>query len=336
MHNTIAGLGRKRIFTLVASAITAGFVIPSISQAVPFYFSSQGSGSNSGKVGEYDPATGSGSSTFVTYLDPEEVTATNGNLFVPDFRDGTVGEFNDKTGATINASLITGLGGPNGMLAYGSNLFVAGGNGIVSEYSINNGTATAENTALIKLVGNGTGSQAGYQMALYNNTLFVDDAYAKQVEAYTLKNNGTTAVTATPAFTIPFGFAVGLALSGNNLFVSDADGNIGEYNAATGATINSMFLTSATTNSATGGAYNLVVSGNFLYVASYYNGTVTQFDLTSPTPASTGVTIISGVSQLTGLAVDAATPEPASVTMLGVGAFGLLVRRRRNAITSAS
>jgi hypothetical protein len=55
-------------------------------------------------------------------------------LFVVN-RSGTIGEYT-TTGATVNASLISGLSSPFGIAALGNKLFVANeGNGVICEYT---------------------------------------------------------------------------------------------------------------------------------------------------------------------------------------------------------
>ena len=46
-------------------------------------------------------------------------------LYTTDIGTNTVGEYNVTTGATINASFITGLDGPRGLSISGNNLYVS-------------------------------------------------------------------------------------------------------------------------------------------------------------------------------------------------------------------
>jgi len=58
----------------------------------------------------------------------------------------TVGEYNDTTGATINANFITGLSYPTALALSGNNLFVANlGFGTIGEYNASTGAAINAN-----------------------------------------------------------------------------------------------------------------------------------------------------------------------------------------------
>lgn len=64
-------------------------------------------------------------------------------IFVSNDGANTVGEYTDS-GATVNASLITGLNFPAGLAISGTNLFVANGeSGTIGEYTTSGGTINA-------------------------------------------------------------------------------------------------------------------------------------------------------------------------------------------------
>ena len=70
-------------------------------------------------------------------------TSRSDTLFVSNASLGTIGEY-DSSGATVNASLITGLKSPTGIAVSGSNLFVAElGNGTIGEYTTSGATVNA-------------------------------------------------------------------------------------------------------------------------------------------------------------------------------------------------
>jgi outer membrane protein assembly factor BamB len=68
-----------------------------------------------------------------------------GQIFVTNADGNTIGEYNATTGATVNASLVSGLINPQGIALAGGNLFVAttnnGGffNGTIGEYNATTG-----------------------------------------------------------------------------------------------------------------------------------------------------------------------------------------------------
>ena len=76
--------------------------------------------------------------------EPENIAVSGSNLFVTNDAAGTIGEYNATTGATVNASLVSGLSNPVGIAVAGSNLFVvsagnADGYGTIGEYNATTG-----------------------------------------------------------------------------------------------------------------------------------------------------------------------------------------------------
>src|SRR5437773_10837931 len=67
-------------------------------------------------------------------------------IFVTNFGNNTIGEYNATTGATINSSFISGLDLPQGIALSGGNLFVANyNNNTIGEYNATTG-ATINNS----------------------------------------------------------------------------------------------------------------------------------------------------------------------------------------------
>ena len=180
---------------------------------------------------------------------------------------GSVGEYDATTGATINASFITGLNTPIlGLAISGHHLFVVHNSTTVGEYDATTGAAI----------------NAGFITGL----------------------NGP----------------LGLAVSGNTLFVTD-NGTVGEYNATTGAAINPRFITGLDEPD------GLTVSGSTLFVSSFGSGlaepsgTVGEYDVTTGTAVN--ASFITGLNGPTGLAVGA-VPEPSPLSMMIAGDVALL------------
>ena len=93
-------------------------------------------------------------------------------LYVANGTGNTVGEYNATTGAAINATLITGLSGPNGGpygLAVASNsLYVTTANGTtVGQYNATTGAVT--NASFV------TGLNGTYGLAVSGNSLYVQN-----------------------------------------------------------------------------------------------------------------------------------------------------------------
>jgi hypothetical protein len=65
-------------------------------------------------------------------------------IFVANFGNGTIGEYNATTGATINSALVSGLDGAEGLASFGGNLFVANVDGnTVGEYTTSGATVNS-------------------------------------------------------------------------------------------------------------------------------------------------------------------------------------------------
>ena len=97
---------------------------------------------------------------------------TRGQIFVSNTGNGTIGEFNATSGATVNAALVSGLNTPTGIAVSGGNLFVAnfgvvgnGSNGSIGEFNATTGATV--NAALISGLNGPTG------IAVSGGNLFV-------------------------------------------------------------------------------------------------------------------------------------------------------------------
>ena len=179
----------------------------------------------------------------------------------------------------------------------------------VGEYNASTGAAI--NSSFI------TGLSQPAELELSGNSLYVSDQGTGRVGLY----NATTG-TAINANFITFSGIYGLALSGNNLFVSTNSGTVGLYNTSTGAAINSSFITGL--NSPLG----LAISGNNLFVANFGNGTVGEYNAT--TGAAINPNFITGLSSPVSIAVRP-VPEPSTWAMLVSGISAMLGVRRRSA-----
>jgi hypothetical protein len=79
---------------------------------------------------------------------PTGITVFGGNLLVANGSGSTIGEYNATTGATINASLVSGLHYPEGIAVFQGDLFVANINGnTIGEYNATTGATI--NSALV-------------------------------------------------------------------------------------------------------------------------------------------------------------------------------------------
>src|SRR5438093_140081 len=89
----------------------------------------------------------------------------HGQIFVTT-NSGTVGEYNATTGATLNASLVSGLSGAYGIAVSGGNLFVVNnGTNTIEEYNATTGATV--NAALV------SGLPFSFGIAVSGGNLFV-------------------------------------------------------------------------------------------------------------------------------------------------------------------
>jgi len=189
---------------------------------------------NSGNVGAYNATTGASlfSISIGSGLTPQGIAISGNNLFVS-ANNNTVGLYDATTGALINSNFITsGLSDPRGIVSSGNNLFVCNFlSGTVGQYNATSGASINNNFI--------SGLWDPSDLAIYDNTLFV--SVQNNVAAY----NITTGSLISSSFVSGnLGPASGLAVSGNSLFVAAQSLNtIGEYDAVSGATVNSSLVT---------------------------------------------------------------------------------------------
>jgi len=271
-----------------------------------------------------------------------EIFVTNGNK---------ISEYT-TSGATVNASLVTGLGEPFGVAVSGGYLYVANfSTGTVGQYTLSGGVV---NASLV------TGLGAADGLAVSGNQLFVTTAGNNTVGEYDattgaainasfitgLSYPGPIAVSGGDVFvsqdttviaeyttsgtlvnaTLAYGMthpALDIAVSGNDLFVTELTGVIAEYNATTGALINGALVGPAGLDGAV--PFGITVSGDDLFVAT--GAGIGEYTTAGATVNASLVSVRGG---LYGIAVLA--PEPATWILLAIGAAALAacgVRKRR-------
>ena len=189
-------------------------------------------------------------------------TISHAQIFITDRAEGgRIGVYN-YDGTVINASLITGIDLPRGLVSSGSNLFVALPNlGKVGLYSTS-GTALAP--SLI------SGLTQPFDVAVSGSSLFVANYGIGTVGKY-----GTDGSTVSASFISGLDSSVySLAISGSFLFVSTRNetsgvGRVGKYNLSDGSTVDASFITGLNY------AFGLSISGSSLFVTNQNSGTNT-------------------------------------------------------------
>jgi hypothetical protein len=201
---------------------------------------------------------------FKLFVVTAAVATARGQIYVSNYGGGVVGEYNATTGATINAGLIH-MGGPVGIVAAGSQLYVASYGGTIGEYNLD---GSAVNANLV------TGLSSIIGLTYANGNLYAASAGGGTVGEY----NATTGVAVNATLVSGLSGPEGLAVVGSNLFVVNVNSStVGEYDANTGATINATFIP------ATGlsGAINIAYASGNLYVADQNTGNISEFDATT-------------------------------------------------------
>ncbi len=216
------------------------------------------------------------------------LSGTAGQIFVTDGIN-TVGEYT-TSGATVNASLISGLNNPQGMAVSGSDLFVTNiGADTIGEYTT---TGATVNAALV------SGLNIPVGIAVYGSDLFVTNTGAGTVGEYT-----TTGATVNAALLSGLGEPESIAISGSELFVANGESGgyttIGEYTTA-GATVNADLIP-------LGNNPSIAVSGSDLFVADYnYSdvGAISEYTLgATPGTITSSISLVPDLNQPTAIAV---------------------------------
>src|SRR5271154_5970011 len=97
-------------------------------------------------------------------------------VFVANFGGNTIGEYT-TSGATVNASLISGLNSPGGIAVSGSDLFVVNASGTtIGEYTTSGATV---NASLI------SGLTCALAIAVSGSDLFVTSSFSNTIGEYT-------------------------------------------------------------------------------------------------------------------------------------------------------
>lgn len=207
-----------------------------------------------------------------------------GQIFVTTPGSGTIGKYDTTSGATINASLVSGLNRPSGIALFGGHLFVLNsGSGTIGEYDATTGATI--NSSLISnlgsnfLIGGGIAVSGGHLFVLNGISIGVFDA----------STGATVNANLVPPEALP-GDVFSIAVSGGHLFVAGGSygsnsATIGVYDATTGATINASLVGEFVLSN----PFGIAISGGHLFVANLYDGTVGEYD------ATTGATINSSL-----------------------------------------
>ena len=186
-------------------------------------------------------------------------SSMHAQLYVANYLNSTVGEYDPNSGAAINATLVSGAISPIELAISGNNLYVANdGSDSIGLYNLTTGAAI--NPSFV------TGINPLGGMVVSGSTLYAASGSPATSGAVSTWNANTGAAISASFLTIaPQGGSQSriesLAISGNNLYVSYsslAGSGVGEFNATTGAAINASLIPMTV-------PAGMSISGNDLY-----------------------------------------------------------------------
>ena len=301
-------------------------------------------------IGAYDFNGATANESLITGLSQPMGLALSGDeLFVLNAGNGTqsIGAYTTG-GDEVNSSIVSGLHGAQYLAVSGNLLFVTNLEaGSIGEYTASGETVnTSLVTGLNAHSSFATGIAATGNLLLVLNNGNPDVAGSGWVSAYHL---GAAAGTIDlPSLTVASGLTnpTGIAVSGDDFFVLQGDGTIGEYTLS-GQTVDAALVTGLKDPSA------LAISGNDLFIASRNLGTISEYTtsgemvdpalVTGLTQGLSGLAVAPMLNPplLSGIAASSfAVPEPNGwvLVSIGVGALagaGRSLRPRTFAPTSS-
>jgi sugar lactone lactonase YvrE len=264
-----------------------------------------------GNVGLYNATNGAViNGAFISWGGAYDVTHGGSSIYVSNINNGSIGVFDLATGAAIS-SFATGLSFPSGVAYHNGILYVANFEGGAVK-SFNAATGAVINSSLLTTGGTRF-------LEVYNGNLYVGDYTTNTIGLYQL--DGTPINTSFISISNPGG----ITFSGTSLYVTTSGGNtISEFNALTGALINSSLITSGLST-----PQGLAADNNgTLYVANLGDGG-------SIAAYSTSGTSIYAGSAPVAIGIDyIPVPEPGSMLLCaaGLGVLGWTRRKRSSAI----
>jgi hypothetical protein len=244
----------------------------------------------------------------------EGITVSGNVLYIADYYHGTIGEYNATSGAVINSSYIAASQGSYGVAVGNGFVYVSNQYGMLTAYE-----QLAPSTTAWSLSGLGAGTTgdvvvSGTNVFLVHSPSGSDDS-GSEISEY----NALTGAVENSTLVTGLVDTYGLAISGNDLFVSSyGGGTIGEYTTA-GATIDASLVTGIPD-----GADGLAVADNTIYVSDIFR--VEMYSVSNGDLIGT----ISGLEEADSVAV---VPEPSTWALL-LGGLGLLAFWRMQRMVS--
>ena len=216
--------------------------------------------------------------------------------------NGTIGVYNATSGTALNASLVSGLAGPDGIAVSGSNIYVANYNGgTIGVYNATSGAAV--NASLVSGLARPNG------IAVSGSNIYVTNHHGGTIGVYNAQSGTAVNASLVSGLAAPWG----IAIYGSNIYVANtSSGRIGVYNATSGTAVNASLV------SGLNGPTGIAVSGSNIYVANYSDGTIGVYNATSG--AVVNAALVSGLNGPSGIALYGSNIY---VTNVGSGTIGV-------------
>jgi autotransporter-associated beta strand protein len=222
-------------------------------------------------------------------------------VFVTSELNGTIGVYNATNGTAVNASLVSGLAGSDGIAISGSNIYVA------NHYAGTIGAYTTSGTAVNASLVSGLSFPLG--IAVSGSNIYVTKYLGGTIGVYNAQSGTTVNASLVSGLASPWGIAV----YGSNIYVVNTlSGIIGVYNATSGTAVNASLV------SGLNGPTGIAVYGSNIYVAKYHDGTIGVYNATSG--AVVNASLVSGLNGPSGIAIYGSNIY---VTNIGSGTIGV-------------
>ena len=258
IKSTLLGLMSSLLLTAVGIA-----AIATSANAEPLY------------VGTWSPATGTYDATTGAPINPnlipgqyaEDILLVGNTLYLTG--GSSVRSFNATTGALISGNAFPDTSGVLDLAIQGNILYVLNNTRKVRTYDATTGTLINANFA----------DYSSFGFTAFCIFVTGNDLYVGGTGHSIAKFDATTGALVNPNFMSGFSFVTGMAVLGNELYVSDANqSRVGKYNAASGAVINPTFVIGISF------PYDVAISGNDLYIASPSQGRVFKYNAATGAP----------------------------------------------------
>ena len=218
------------------------------------------------------------------------IAAANNTLYVADNLNNRIITFNQKTGALVNSSFITGINGPSYVDVAGKYLLVGYGSGTVGQYDLSSGAFIGNLSATYASAFRHFNTQSRYQLVVATST--------KNPDFYTFSTEGTfisTSITSNNGYidSLNCGAFTSGVITTNHNNINAGGGEL--FCGALTVSSSSSSIQIDPTRSYANNTYDFTVVGNVLY--QYYKTPATKVSTYNYT---TGASISPDIIEING------------------------------------